>query len=336
MPTSSAPSPEPAAGAVPAGGAGPEQLLRRIEVTILRRLDGQLHGDYRSLFRGAGLDLADLREYQFADDVRRIDWNVTARLQVPHVREYHEDRELTAWFLCDLSGSVDFGSGAQRKLEVASEFAALLARVLTARGNRVGAILYGQQVDTVLPARSGRRHVLHLLRSMTRRPPLRLVGQPSRKGERPRQTDLGALLRAAQGVLRRRSLVFVVSDFISEPGWERPLAQLAQRHEVVAVRLHDPLERQLPDLGLLLMQDAESGEQLYVDTGDARLRARFAAAAARRDEALGAAFAQAGVDALELSTAEPLLDTVLRFADARKRRGRSSGSAPLRRPETLS
>ena len=336
MPTSSAPSPEPAAGAVPAGGAGPEQLLRRIELTVLRRLDGQLHGDYRSLFRGAGLDLADLREYQFADDVRRIDWNVTARLQVPHVREYHEDRELTAWFLCDLSGSVDFGSGAQRKLEVASEFAALLARVLTARGNRVGAILYGQQVDTVLPARSGRRHVLHLLRSMTRRPPLRLVGQPSRKGERPRQTDLGALLRAAQGVLRRRSLVFVVSDFISEPGWERPLAQLAQRHEVVAVRLHDPLERQLPDLGLLLMQDAESGEQLYVDTGDARFRARFAAAAARRDEALGAAFAQAGVDALELSTAEPLLDTVLRFADARKRRGRSSGSAPLRRPETLS
>jgi len=336
MPTSSAPSPEPAAGAVPAGGAGPEQLLRRIELTVLRRLDGQLHGDYRSLVRGAGLDLADLREYQFADDVRRIDWNVTARLQVPHVREYHEDRELTAWFLCDLSGSVDFGSGAQRKLEVASEFAALLARVLTARGNRVGAILYGQQVDTVLPARSGRRHVLHLLRSMARRPPLRLVGQPSRKGERPRQTDLGALLRAAQGVLRRRSLVFVVSDFISEPGWERPLAQLAQRHEVVAVRLHDPLERQLPDLGLLLMQDAESGEQLYVDTGDARLRARFAAAAARRDEALGAAFAQAGVDALELSTAEPLLDTVLRFADARKRRGRSSGSAPLRRPETLS
>ncbi|MFN7432442.1 MAG: DUF58 domain-containing protein [Betaproteobacteria bacterium] len=336
MPTSSAPSPEPAAGAVPAGGAGPEQLLRRIELTVLRRLDGQLHGDYRSLFRGAGLDLADLREYQFADDVRRIDWNVTARLQVPHVREYHEDRELTAWFLCDLSGSVDFGSGAQRKLEVASEFAALLARVLTARGNRVGAILYGQQVDTVLPARSGRRHVLHLLRSMTRRPPLRLVGQPSRKGERPRQTDLGALLRAAQGVLRRRSLVFVVSDFISEPGWERPLAQLAQRHEVVAVRLHDPLERQLPDLGLLLMQDAESGEQLYVDTGDARLRARFAAAAARRDEALGAAFAQAGVDALELSTAEPLLDTVLRFADARKRRGRSSGSAPLRRAEARS
>ncbi len=296
MPTSSAPSPEPAAGAVPAGGAGPEQLLRRIELTVLRRLDGQLHGDYRSLFRGAGLDLADLREYQFADDVRRIDWNVTARLQVPHVREYHEDRELTAWFLCDLSGSVDFGSGAQRKLEVASEFAALLARVLTARGNRVGAILYGQQVDTVLPARSGRRHVLHLLRSMTRRPPLRLVGQPSRKGERPRQTDLGALLRAAQGVLRRRSLVFVVSDFISEPGWERPLAQLAQRHEVVAVRLSDPLERELPDIGLMLMQDAETGEQLFVDTGDKRFRDRFAQAAARREEALLAALTQAGVE----------------------------------------
>ncbi len=300
----------------------PEALLRKLEFTVLRRLDGQLHGDYRSLFRGTGLDLADLREYQFNDDVRRIDWNVTARLQVPHVREYHEDRELSAWFLCDLSGSVDFGSGQVKKLETAVEFVALLARVLTARGNRVGAVLYGDKVDQVLPARSGRRHVLHLMRAMQQRPPLRLV-----KGGG--QTDLAQLLKAGQSVIRRRSLVFVVSDFISAPGWDKPLAQLAQRHEVVAVRLHDPLEQELPDIGLMLMQDAETGEQLFVDTGDKAFRKRFAAAAAKREEALLTGLANAGVDALELSTSQPLLDTVLRFTDMRKRRGRSSGSAPI-------
>jgi uncharacterized protein (DUF58 family) len=303
----------------------PEALLRKLEFTVLRRLDGQLHGDYRSLFRGTGLDLADLREYQFNDDVRRIDWNVTARLQVPHVREYHEDRELSAWFLCDLSGSVDFGSGQVKKLQTAIEFVALLARVLTARGNRVGAVLYGSkvdQVDQVLPARSGRRHVLHLMRAMQQRPPLRLV-----KGGG--MTDLAHLLKAGQSVIRRRSLIFVLSDFISAPGWDKPLAQLAQRHEVVAVRLHDPLEQELPDIGLMLMQDAETGEQLFVDTGDKAFRKRFAAAAARREEALLTGLANAGVDALELSTSQPLLDTVLRFTDMRKRRGRSSGSAPL-------
>jgi uncharacterized protein (DUF58 family) len=307
----------------------PDALLRKLEFTVLRRLDGQLHGDYRSLFRGTGLDLADLREYQFNDDVRRIDWNVTARLQVPHVREYHEDRELSAWFLCDLSGSVDFGSGAVKKLQTAIEFVALLARVLTARGNRVGAILYGDKVDQVLPARSGRRHVLHLMRAMQQRPALRLV-KPGAPGQ---QTDLAQLLKAGQSVVRRRSLVFVVSDFISAPGWDKPLAQLAQRHEVVAVRLHDPLERELPDIGLMLMQDAETGEQLFVDTGDAGFRKRFAAAAARHEEALLTGLANAGVDALELSTDQPLLDTVLRFTDMRKRRGRSSGSAPIRTVE---
>jgi uncharacterized protein (DUF58 family) len=304
-----------------AASSDPEALLRKLEFTVLRRLDGQLYGDYRSLFRGTGLDLADLREYQFNDDVRHIDWNVTARLQVPHVREYHEDRELSAWFLCDLSGSVDFGSGEVKKLQTAIEFVALLARVLTARGNRVGGILYGDKVDHVLPARSGRRHVLHLMRAMQQRPPLRLV-----KGG---QTELAQLLKAGQSVIRRRSLIFVVSDFISAPGWDKPLAQLAQRHEVVAVRLHDPLEQELPDIGLMLMQDAETGEQIFVDTGDAGFRKRFAAAAARREDELLSGLANAGVDALELSTSQPLLDTVLRFADMRKRRGRSSGSAPI-------
>ena len=279
---------------------------------MIRRLDGLLHGDYRTLFRGFGLDLADLREYQYHDDVRHIDWNVTARLQTPYVREYNEDREVTAWFLLDLSPSVDFGSGEVRKRAVSADFVAVLARLLTRHGNRVGALLYGDKVDTMIPARSGRRHVLHLLHTMLSRPAQRSSGA----------THLEELLHAGFQVIKRRSLVFVVSDFISAPGWAEPLALLAQRHEVVAVRLYDPLEMELPDIGLFVMQDAETGEQLFVDTHDRGFRRRFAAAAERREKELRGAFRDAGVDALELATDDDLVDAILRFADLRKRRSR--------------
>jgi hypothetical protein len=251
--------PDPVATGPATGETGSaERVLRRLEWSVIRRLDGLLQGDYRTLMRGAGLDLADLREYQHHDDVRHIDWNVTARLQVPHVRVFTEDREMAAWFLLDLSPSMDFGSHDQRKQGVAAEFVAVLARLLTRHGNRVGALLYGTGVDTVIPARGGRRHVLHLLHTMQHR--------PAREGRH--HHPLHELLTAAGNVVRRRSTVFVVSDFISEPGWEKPLAQLALRHEVVAVRLHDPLELELPDLGLIPVRDAETGEQLLVDTSD--------------------------------------------------------------------
>ena len=313
MSTSAPARPSPESAAAP---ARPEQVLRRLEWTVLRRLDGLLHGDYRSLFRGEGMDLADLREYQYADDVRHIDWNVTARLQVPHVREYHEDRELAAWFVLDLSGSIDFGSGEAKKLAVAIEFTALVARLLTRRGNRVGAILYGNEVEAVLPPRSGRKQVLHILSRMARRP---VAGRGT-------GTDLRRPLTSALQLVRRRSLVFVVSDFISDPGWDQPLAQLARRNEVIGVRLVDPLERALPDLGLVLMQDAETGEQLYVDTWDAGFRQRFAAAAQAREQAIFDALARAGVDALELGTDEDLAATVMRFAELRKRSTQRSGA----------
>ena len=286
---------------------------------MLRRLDGLLQGDYRTLFRGFGLDLADLREYQWGDDVRHIDWNVTARLQTPYVREYHEDREVTAWFLLDLSPSVDFGSGQVRKRTVAADFVAVLARILTRHGNKVGALFYGEDVDTMIPARSGRRHVLRILHSMLERP----------VPKRNQPTDLGALLTGAAHLMKRRSLVFVVSDFISVPGWQERLGQLAQRHEIVAVRLHDPLESSLPDIGMLVVQDSETGEQLFVDTNDRGFRKRFAAAAQRREEGLRAAFRDAGIDALELSTDDDLLDAIRRFADMRKRRSRLAAGAPM-------
>ena len=310
-------APAAPAAATPAQRA--EQVLRRLEWKVLRRLDGVLQGDYRTLLRGTGLDLADLREYQVHDDVRHIDWNVTARLQSPHVRVFTEDREMSAWFLLDLSPSVDFGSGELRKRNVSAEFVAVLARLLTRHGNRVGALLYGAGVDTMIPARTGRRHVLHLLHRMLdhRAPP---------EGSTTRLQDL---LASAASFIKRRSTVFVVSDFISEPGWEKALAQLAQHHDVVAVRVLDPLELELPDLGLLTLRDAESGEQVVVDTHDAGFRRRFARIAAQREAELRAALERSQVDALELATDDDLVDAIVRFVDVRKRRSQlAAGGLP--------
>jgi uncharacterized protein (DUF58 family) len=299
----------------------PESVLRRLEWTVIRRLDGLLHGDYRTLFRGYGLDLADLREYQYHDDVRHIDWNVTARLQTPYVREFNEEREVAAWFLLDLSPSVDFGSEQVKKRAVSTEFVTVLARLLTRHGNRVGAMFYGGEVDTVIPTRSGRRHVLHILHGMLNRPEVRQSAP----------TDLNNLLRPAYDIIRRRSLVFIVSDFISRPGWAETLAHLARRHEVIAVRLYDPLEMELPDLGLLVIQDSESGEQIFVDTHDKGFRKRFAELAVKREEELRTAFRRAGVDALELATDDDLADAIMRFADLRKRRSQLAAGGGIPR-----
>lgn len=297
----------------------PDALLRRLEWQVLRRLDGLLQGDYRSLFRGGGVDLADLREYQLHDDVRHIDWNVTARLQVPYVRQYTEDRELTAWFALDLSGSIDFGSGDVTKLAVSTAFVALLARVLTRHGNRVGALLYGQQVDTVLEPASHRARVLELLSRMRTR----------RRQVHPGGTDLAELIRTADRLLRRRSLVFVVSDFVSRPGWADALGQLARRHDVVAVRLFDPAEMALPDVGLVTLEDAETGEQLFVDSTDSAFRARYQAGAEQHEAQLRESLARSGVDTLELATDDDLLDAMLRFADLRRQRLRRGSRTRL-------
>jgi uncharacterized protein (DUF58 family) len=308
----------------------PERMLRRLEWTVMRRLDGQLQGDYRTLFRGFGIDLADLREYQPHDDVRYIDWNVTARMQTPYVREFQEDREVAAWFLLDLSGSLDFGSRVVRKRVLSAEFVAVIARLLAGRGNRVGAMLYRDGVEAVIPARSGRRHVLHLLdralRTAMRGP------DSARRGAAGRETDLAELIAHAHRVVRRRSVIFVVSDFISRPGWGEALALLAPRHEIVAVRLYDPLEQSLPDLGLVVLEDAETGEQMFVDTHDAAFRRRFGEAAAAREAALREALAGAGIDCLELATDEALDEALLRFVRLRKRRSQLAAGVSLHRP----
>ena len=308
----------------------PDQLLRRLEWTVIRRLDGLLQGDYRTLFRGGGVDLADLREYQHHDDVRHIDWNVTARLQTPYVRQYLEDRDLTAWFLLDLSGSVDFGSTDVTKLAVSTGFVATLARVITRHGNRVGALMYGSKVDTLLPPRSSRTHVLDLLQRMRAPRPAPVKGQPRQ------QTSLTDLLRTADGVMTRRSLVFVVSDFISQPGWQDALARLSRRHEVVAVRLWDPMEMALPadsSLGLVTVEDAETGEQLFIDASDPAFRERYGAIAEQQEEALIDGLARSGADVVELATDDDLLHALLRLSDLRRQRARLK--SPQRAPAPL-
>jgi uncharacterized protein (DUF58 family) len=304
-----------------------DALLRKLEWTVIRRLDGLLQGDYRTLFRGGGVDLADLREYQLHDDVRHIDWNVTARLQTPYVRQFLEDRDMTAWFLLDLSGSVDFGSGDVTKLAVSSGFVATLARVITRHGNRAGAVLYGQRVDTVLPPRTSRAHVLELLARM------RMPRAQAAPGVRPAGTQLAELLRMADGVMTRRSLVFVVSDFISAPGWADALARLARRHEVVAVRLWDPMEMALPDVGLVTVEDAETGEQLFIDAADPAFRERYAGIAEQQEAELFEQLGRSGADVIELATDDDLLQALLRLSDLKRQRARVAG--PRRAPAEL-
>ena len=290
--------------------ATPERVLLRLDWQVVRRLDGLLQGDYRTLFYGFGVDFADLREYQPEDDIRYIDWNVTARMDTPYVRQYSEDRELTAWFLLDLSPSVDFGALEHQKRTMLTDFVAVLARLLTRHGNRVGAMMFNGNTQQVVPARSGKIQVLRLINDMMRQP--RLPRAPF--------TNLSLFLQSGLNTIRRRSLVFVISDFISEPGWEKPLSLLNQHHEVLAIRLWDPREMNLPDIGVVVMEDAETGEQLYVDTHDRKFRQRFHDAALRREADLIESFKRAGVDALSLSTEEDLVRAIVRFAQQRKMR----------------
>jgi uncharacterized protein (DUF58 family) len=288
----------------------PERILLRLDWQVIRRLDGLLQGDYRSLFYGYGVDFADLREYQPEDDIRYIDWNVTARMSTPYVRQYVEDREINAWFLLDLSPSMDFGTVQSPKRAVLVDFVTTMARLLTRHGNRVGAMFYSSRIERTIPARGGRLQVLRLANDLLNQPQL----------PRSSFTDLTPLLLGGLHAIKRRSVVFVISDFICAPGWEKPLGLLHQRHEVLTVRLWDPREVEIPDVGLIVMEDSETGEQLYVDTHDKRFRQRFAAAAHEREAKLTQAFKHAGVDVLSLSTGEDLVRAIVRFAMLRRQR----------------
>ena len=294
-------------------GLTADRLLRRLEWRIVRRLDGRSSGDYRTTYRGTGLDVADLREYMPGDDLRHIDWNVTARMDAPYVREFLEDRELTAWLLLDTTASMGFGPLARHKGHVLTELATTIAYVLVRGGNRVGAMLFGGPGAagvTIAPG-GGRRHVLRIAQSLLDGP-RKGTGSP---------TDLSVLLRSAAGVARRRSLIVVISDFLSVPGWEKELGLLAQRHEVVCLRVTDPRERELPAAGLMWVEDAETGEQLFVDTDDPVFRQRLADIAEAQAAELSHAVIRAGAELHEVSTEDDLVRVLGKIAALRSRRG---------------
>ncbi|GAB3846753.1 DUF58 domain-containing protein [Dactylosporangium cerinum] len=295
--------------------SAPDRLLRRLEWQVIRRLDGQLQGAYRTVFRGSGIDFADLREYTHEDDVRHIDWNVTARLDEPYVRQYTEDRELTAWLVLDLSASMRFGGAVRGKDSVLAELAVCLARLFTQGGNRIGAVLYDNDLQRVVPPRTGRTHVLRLAHEITK------ATAESRKTTSA--TDVDGMLRLAAAQARRRSLVFVISDFLSgdEVNWEDSLLRLTHRHEVVAIRVVDPMELDLPDLGLVLVEDAETGEQVLVDTSDPMFQQRLREEVDGREGVLAAAMRRARVTPHLVSTdQDPLLALVEMVRWSKRRR----------------
>jgi uncharacterized protein (DUF58 family) len=290
----------------------PEAILQMCEWTVLKRLDGLLQGDYRTLFRGFGIDLADLREYQTHDDVRHIDWNVTARMQTPYVRQFTEDREVTAWFLIDRTASMNFGSGEQRKHEVLFDHIALLARLLTKHGNRIGAIIYrghqrngNESVATlqVIPPATGRAQVLLILNQL-----LKLNNDQNENTKVAEiQSNLGEFLKQCGAILKRRSLVFFSSDLQSVDNYESALVQLTKRHELIVLESQDALERALPNLGMIQMQDAETGEQLWVDTGNKQFRENFASLQREKTEQKDRLFSRWQIEQLPMGSLEDLI-----------------------------
>ncbi|RDI95506.1 DUF58 domain-containing protein [Meiothermus sp. QL-1] len=288
----------------------PAELLRRLEFRVIRRLDGFLFGDYRGFFYGPSLDLAEVREYQPGDEVRRIDWNVTARTGKLHIRQYREEKEVTVWLIVDLTASMNFGTRRALKAEVALEFAGVAAAIAARHGDRVGALGFSEAGLRLVPPGVGRRQVLRLLRELL----------PLTRGGRGGEGLEGALEHAAR-IIRRRALLFVVSDFLSpqeEPPWAASLRRLAHRHDVVAVRVLDPAELELPDGGELRLRDPESGEEVWLDTSDPRVRRAYRALVQAREAELERIFRSARVDTLVLSTAKDMVEPLLKFTLRRR------------------
>ena len=288
-------------------GPGPlsPASLRALELVVGRRVDGLLAGDYRSAFAGIGSELWQVRQYEPGDDVRRIEWNVTARTGEPHVRVELAERVLVTWLVLDASASMAFGTGDRRKADVAEGVAIAVGYAATRRGNRLGTITFGEE-PSVEPPRQGRRALLDTLHVLRHLP-------PSGTG------SLRDALELADRVVRQRALVLVVSDFRGTPDWRAPLLRLAARHTVLAVEIRDPREQELADVGALRLVDPETGRQLRVDTGDRRLRERFAAAAADERRTLVTALSTAGVRHVALSTEGDWLRPLAVFLRQRER-----------------
>ncbi|MCA9839280.1 MAG: DUF58 domain-containing protein [Trueperaceae bacterium] len=296
------------------------QLLKKLEFKVLRRLDGFLFGNYSGLFYGPSLDLAEVREYQPGDDVKHIDWNVTARTDKVHIRQYREEREILAWLVVDLSPSMQFGTRRVLKSELAQEFAGLASAVISRQGNKIGLLAFSDQGLSVVPLSSGRNQTLRILNT--------LLGHNSADAKmrlsKVQTNDLAYALRHASQTLKRRALVFVLSDFLwaeeDEPGWAAELKRLSFSHDVIAVRLHDPVEKALPKVGELRLRDPETGEEIWVDTSDKELRKAYKKLIENRNQLFQKVMKRAHVDVLELSTHEDIVGPILKFTQQRKAR----------------
>jgi uncharacterized protein (DUF58 family) len=286
----------------------PDRLLHRLEWRVVRRLDGRLQGGYRTTRRGSGHDFAGLRPYVDGDDARHIDWNVTARLDEPQVREFNEDRELTAWLVLDRSASMRVGGPGRGKQDVLTELALVLARLLGRSGNRVGAVLYGSGAARLVRPGTGRHQALRIGRELER---------PVEQGTTT--TDLAAMLDTVAS-LARRSLVIAISDFIGTGEWQRPLLRLAHRNEVVAVRVVDAADDILPEAGVIIVEDVETGEQQLVDSADPWFRARFADEVDQREAVLRSGMRRAGVPLHRVETGSDLVESLLAILEQTRQR----------------
>ncbi len=288
----------------------PAELLRevrRIELTTRELVRDLVAGDYTSTFRGRGVEFAEVREYLPGDDVRSIDWNVTARLGAPFVKRFHEERQLTLLLLVDVSASCGFGSAQRTRRQLAAEVAAVLALAATRHRDRVGAAFYSDRVEWFLPPKGGRAQALGL------------VSQVLQYQAEGRRTDFPAALQFLDPLLRRRAAVVVLSDFLDPEQW-RGLDRLAWRHDVIAMQLTDPRERALPPVGLVTLWDPESGDWQVVDAGDPAVRERFAEERHAFDEALGRYTTQRGIDLLRLETDQPFGERLAAFFSRRELR----------------
>ncbi len=280
----------------PGPGPIPERLLGALDVDVGRRMQGLLAGDYRSQLLGDGSELAQIRPYRPGDDVRQIDWNVTARTGEPHVRVQHAERVLVTWLVLDTSPSMQFGTTERRKADVAEGVAVAIGHVATRRGNRLGVVTFGGDDPTSSPVRQGRLGLIGLLGA------LREKESAAATKERIGATSLGEAIRRSDALARQRSLVVLVSDFRGPLDWRRPMLQLAGRHDVIAVEIRDPREQELPNAGELWLVDPETGRQLRVDTRNSKLRRRFAEAAADERRGLAHTLANVGVRHVVLTT----------------------------------
>jgi uncharacterized protein (DUF58 family) len=281
--------------------------IRKIHIHSNYLVNDILAGEYESAFRGRGMEFEEVREYQPGDDVRDIDWNVTARMGHPYVKVYREERELTILLLVDVSGSGQFGSGAQLKNELSAELAAVLAYAAVKNNDKVGLIIFSDSIEKFIPPKKGRNHVWRVIREVLEHRP------------RSRKTDISAALDFLNRITSRRVIAFLISDFIAD-GYEKLLRVTNKKHDLIAISIADPRERELPPVGLVELEDAETGETRLIDTGDARFRNEFMVGALRRVSETREIFRRCSVDHIPLITNQPYINALMKFFRMREKR----------------